>query len=136
MDAVSASGSFIPREPITIVSCYGCGRFLSINARYDGKKIESTYIGFEHDENGIFCPSCRPSYWSELPDDGGAPHRDPLMKEHLIGDALDAALPEGLTVLEIEEETGINRTTVYRRLEALERRGDVRHEGNKFFLKN
>lgn len=136
MDATqAASGTFIPRDPITIISCYGCGRSLSFSAKYDGKRIISTHIGWEHDGTGIYCPECRPSYWSTVVDDD-EPRRDPAGRERLILDALDAHLADGLTVLDIEETTGINRTTVYRRLETLARRGDVAHQGNKFFLKN
>jgi hypothetical protein len=103
--------------------------------RYEGNgRISASIIGYEHDESGVFCPRCRPSHWSSLPEDPDDPHQSPEEKERQILDALDECLETGLSVIEVEDKTGIKRTTAYRRLAALEERGMIKHEGEKFFL--
>ena len=129
METSTASGKII-REPVVIVFCCGCGAQLALDARYDGRRIVTNDISWPHDMTGVYCARCRPLEITGTFLDSGY---NASKKETAILDALDGH-PDGLTVMELADEIGLPRTTIYRRLETLERRGDVRRDSGKFFL--
>lgn len=116
-----------------VVLCHDCGRRLFVDVSYDGKRFVSKNITFYHDRRGIWCPYCSPDVVSQLPGDPDAPTRCSAEKERAILEALQAG---PMTPVELSRATAIKRTTIIRRLDAMEAQGQVQRDGKKYFMIN
>jgi len=124
------------REVILIARCAVCGQDLGIEAVFDGIKIKrSAPIRWEYDgKDGFLCDKHRRAPWLNLQPDPRDRTRRPAEKERAILDALEK-FPGGLTAIELESITKYERTAIYKRLVAMQKRDQVQKKKNKFFMK-
>lgn len=109
---------------------------LAVTGRYDVRKniIVTGPVRWEKDGHGGFlCDEHARGSWHAEPDSPQDRQRRPAEKEKTILSALNQA---GKTPLQLSQETGLPRSTVYDRLGVMTERGQVEKKNKMYFVKN